>query len=86
MHFYAFECAFLISLARYWHVHDANYFLPTFSATSAQGLLFGPILDWCWTDVEACIFFAWIFEKKIQAIEKKIQVVKRWTKKNRLAG
>jgi hypothetical protein len=29
---------------------------------------------------------AWFFEKKIQAIKKKIQVVKRWTKKNRLAG
>jgi len=48
MHFYAFECAFLISLARYWHVHDANYFLPTFSATSAQGLLFGTMLERCW--------------------------------------
>jgi len=48
MHFYAFECAFLISLARYWHVHDANYFLPTFCATSAQGLLFGTTLERGW--------------------------------------
>ena len=32
---------------------------------------------------EACIFFAWFFEKKIQAIYKKIQVVKIWTKKKR---
>ena len=51
-----------------------------FSAASAQGLLiwtFEPTFHRSLIDVEACIFFAWFFEKKIQATEKKIQVVKK---------
>ena len=53
------------------------------STRSADLWLFESAINRSLIDVEACIFLAWIFEKKIQAIERKIQVVKRY---NRLKG
>ena len=49
------------------------------SARSADLCSFEPTFNRSLIDAEACIFFAWFFEKKIQ-------VVKRWTKKNRLTN
>ena len=51
----------------------------TISARSADLWLLKPTINRSLIDVEACIFFAWFFEKKIQAIEKRYKLYKKDT-------